>query len=68
MDKQRWKEFFALLDRADEVQLETIRDRIVEKLANLPLSMDEEVIHDLRKMKRMLDEELAVRGLFLDAK
>jgi hypothetical protein len=67
MDRQRWREFFSLLENGDVTMLEGFRARLVAKLDSLPLSTDAEIIADLRRMKRLVEEELAVRSLFLEA-
>ncbi|MEN8260404.1 MAG: hypothetical protein ABFS02_07435 [Pseudomonadota bacterium] len=66
MDRTRWEEVFALLENGGENQLFSVRRRIIEKIDNAPDDVDGEVLQDLKRMKRLLDEELCSRGLFAD--
>ena len=64
MGDERWREFFALLQRGDLKQLRTIRTRLVAALDRTALSADGDLLRDLRRMKRHLEDEIASRGLF----
>jgi len=59
--KEIWKEWLSWLESASEAELERAKKEAIEK-ASTSIT-DRETLSDLRRMAKMVDEELAIRSL-----
>lgn len=58
MDKQEWKSFFRFIDKGSEAELQQRKDALADVLAKVT---DPGVRSDIRRMLRLIDEEVLIR-------
>ena len=58
MDKQEWKSFFCFIDRGSEAELQQRKDALAGVLLKVT---DPGVRCDIRRMLRLIDEEVLIR-------
>ena len=58
MDKQEWKSFFRFIDGGSEAELQQRKDALVGVLQKVT---DPGVRSDIRRMLRLIDEEVLIR-------
>ena len=58
MDKEEWKSFFRFIDEGSEAELQQRKDALAGVLARVS---DPGVRSDIRRMRRLIDEEVLIR-------
>lgn len=58
MDKQEWKSFFRFIDGGSEAELQQRKDALASVLQKVT---DPGVRSDIRRMLRLIDEEVLIR-------
>lgn len=58
MDKEEWKSFFRFIDEGSEAELQQRKDALAGVLAKVS---DPGVRSDIRRMRRLIDEEVLIR-------
>lgn len=58
MDKEEWKSFFRFIDEGSEAELQQRKDELAGVLAKVS---DPGVRSDIRRMRRLIDEEVLIR-------
>ena len=58
MDKQEWKSFFRFIDEGSEAELQLRKDALASVLQKVT---DPGVRSDIRRMLRLIDEEVLIR-------
>lgn len=58
MDKEEWKSFFRFIDEGCEAELQQRKDALAGVLAKVS---DPGVRSDIRRMRRLIDEEVLIR-------
>ena len=58
MDKQEWKSFFRFIDGGSEAELQQRKDALADVLQKVT---DPGVRSDIRRMLRLIDEEVLIR-------
>lgn len=58
MDKEEWKSFFRFIDEGSEAELQQRKEALAGVLARVS---DPGVRSDIRRMRRLIDEEVLIR-------
>lgn len=58
MDKQEWKSFFRFIDEGSDTELQRRKDALLGVLSKVT---DAGVRSDIRRMLRLIDEEVLIR-------
>lgn len=58
MDKEEWKSFFRFIDEGSEAELQQRKEALAGVLAKVS---DPGVRSDIRRMRRLIDEEVLIR-------